>query len=83
MASFDQVREIVRARPFTPFSIRLMDGRRLAVSHPESIAVGPPGMDLLHYASDGAWHYIDVPNIVSIEMGPQSAAPTTGNGANT
>jgi virulence-associated protein VagC len=34
------VREALLKRPFEPFSIRLADGRSLAVRHPEMVAVG-------------------------------------------
>jgi len=34
------VREALLRRPFEPFSIRLADGRSLAVRHPEMVAVG-------------------------------------------
>jgi hypothetical protein len=80
MASYDQVREAILARPFQPFVVRLMDGRHFTANHPESVAVGQPGMDMLFVATDGVWHYIDVPNIVSLEMGPVQAKPASGNG---
>ena len=34
------VREALRRQPFEPFSIRLADGRSLAIRHPETVAVG-------------------------------------------
>jgi hypothetical protein len=34
------LREALRRRPFEPFSIRLADGRSLAIRHPETVAVG-------------------------------------------
>jgi hypothetical protein len=34
------IREALHRQPFEPFSIRLADGRSLAVPHPEMVAVG-------------------------------------------
>ena len=34
------LREALRRRPFEPFSIRLADGRSLAIRRPETVAVG-------------------------------------------
>jgi hypothetical protein len=36
----DQLRELVRTRPFIPFVIHVADGRSIEVSHPEMIAYG-------------------------------------------
>lgn len=38
--NLEGVREALLKRPFEPFSIRLADGRSLAVRHPEMVAVG-------------------------------------------
>ena len=34
------IREALHRQPFKPFDIRLTDGRRISVHHPDSVAVG-------------------------------------------
>jgi hypothetical protein len=46
----DAVRELLPAQPFSPFTIRLVDGRGLVVPHPDFVAVSP--RQVVHIASD-------------------------------
>ena len=38
----NEVREVLKASPFTPFSLRLVDGSTVRIDHPE-FALLPPG----------------------------------------
>jgi hypothetical protein len=35
----NSIRNALRERPFRPFELRLMDGRRVPVTHPEFVAM--------------------------------------------
>lgn len=39
--SLNTVRDALRAQPFEPFTIRLVDGRSEYIKHPEFVALGP------------------------------------------
>ena len=83
MSTTGQIREVIKAQPFRPFTLRLADGRSYSVSHPEFAMVAPSGMDLVFVGGDEAIHMIYVPLIVEIEFpAPQPAQPGRGgNGA--
>jgi hypothetical protein len=34
------IRDVIRSTPFQPFTLRMNDGRKFHVAHPESIALG-------------------------------------------
>jgi cysteine desulfurase len=44
----DAVREMLHAQPFSPFTIRLVDGRGFAVPHPDFVAVRQAGHPVGH-----------------------------------
>jgi hypothetical protein len=46
----DAVRELLHAQPFSPFTIRLVDGRGFGVPHPNFVAVSP--RQVLHISSE-------------------------------
>ena len=39
--NIEVLREAVRARPFTPFTLRMNDGREFFIPHPEFVLVAP------------------------------------------
>jgi hypothetical protein len=41
MALTDHMREAVRAQPFRPFDLVLVDGRRYTIEHPDWLAIPP------------------------------------------
>lgn len=41
--SSDLIREFVRRQPFKPFTIRMNDGRKFDIKHPDFVAVFPDG----------------------------------------
>ena len=69
----EQIRKLYWAKPFIPFTIHLADGRALAVSHPESMALGPNGRSIAVYQADGAFHTVIVSLITDVAESPKSA----------
>jgi len=59
------IREALHKQPFEPFSIRLADGRSLAVPHPEMVAVGKRRVIVVE--PDDAWMVIEPSLFVSLD----------------
>jgi hypothetical protein len=84
MATINQIRQALSARPFQAFTLYLADGRTCFVRHPDFIAIPPaPHRREIVYWSDGETHLIDPGLIVSIVMptpdqASQNQAATTG-----
>lgn len=75
------VRDALHAQPFSPFTIRLADGRSLHVPHPDFVALTP--RRVIVGAVDDTWSVVEPLLIVSFEhaAGTQgSEAEGGGNG---
>jgi hypothetical protein len=68
------VREALLKRPFEPFSIRLADGRSLAIRHPEMVAVGK--RRIIVVAPDDSWSVIEPLLIVSLDYNGEHSRQT-------
>jgi hypothetical protein len=80
-----EILALIRARPFVPFRIHLLDGRTYEVLHPElvmpgarSILVGFNANPALPYFDAGRHEILSLLAISSLE--PVSAAKPSGNG---
>ena len=69
----DKLKEVIRAQPFKPFVIHLADGRRISVSHPESISLSPSGRMAHLFSGDETSHFIDVLLITELEVKTRSS----------
>ena len=78
----DEIRNLLRARPFVPFTVHLPEGRSVKVTHPDFALLSPTGRTLLAYDTDESFNMIDVMLIASVEVGPPSAQPSAGTPAN-
>ena len=58
------------ARPFAPFFLRLADGQRLPVKHPEMLAYSPKGRMAVVYLEDGSFEHADLLLITGFEVKP-------------
>jgi hypothetical protein len=56
------------ARPFQPFAIRLGDGQRLPVSHPEMLAYAPRSRTATVYRDDGSFEIVDLLLVTGLEV---------------
>lgn len=63
----EQLRKIHQARPFHPFEIHLADGRSLLVSHPECLAITPPGRTIGVGLDDGTIEIVDLLLVTSLK----------------
>ncbi len=53
MATREQLRDMVSARPFRPYVITLADGQTFTIRHPELVACDVRGRDLEINTDDG------------------------------
>jgi hypothetical protein len=70
------LRPALRASPFRPFILRLVDGREIPVRHPEFVAVSPNGRQAFSFNEDDSWTIMEPLLISSLDF----FAPTTKNG---
>lgn len=59
------IREALHRQPFEAFTIRLADGRKLAVGHPDFVAVGPRRAIVI--GPDDSWCVVEPLLIVSLD----------------
>jgi hypothetical protein len=59
------IREALHRQPFAPFNIRLADGRKLPVRHPDFVAVGPRRAIVI--GPDNSWSVVEPLLIVSLD----------------
>ena len=80
----EEVRKLLRTRPFQPFTIHLPEGRSVEVTNADFALLSPNGRTLIAYDRDESFNLIDVMLITSIESGPplasaQPSQPTPSN----
>jgi len=59
------IREALHRQPFEPFTIRLTDGRKLPVRHPDFVAVG--NRRAIVIGPDNSWSVVKPLLIVSLD----------------
>jgi hypothetical protein len=60
------IREALHKQPFSPFALRLADGRTLPVGHPDFVALHPRRIIVVN--GDASWSVVEPLLIVSIEL---------------
>ncbi len=58
--------ELLQARPFQPFDIRLADGRAIRVHHPEFASRSPTGRTAVIFQPDDSMTIIDLFLVLSL-----------------
>ena len=61
------IREFAHAMPFTPFVVRMNDGRRFAIEHPDYISVSPQGGKLIIYDAEENETHLSGLHVASVE----------------
>jgi hypothetical protein len=74
------IREALHAQPFSPFTIRLADGRALHVPHPDFVALTP--RRVIVGALDDTWSVVEPLLIVSLEHAAGAPGGDAGSGGN-
>lgn len=78
----ESLESVIRAQPFLPFSLRLADGSRVEVRHPELIAHAPGARTVIVVGSDESFRVLDVALIIELEVGPPQPAGTIAENPN-
>ncbi len=74
--TIDQLRMVVKAEPFKPFTVSLADGRRFLVPHPKFVWVPPKASRTFNIAGEGEdQSIIDLLLVTSIDFG--NGAPSS------
>jgi hypothetical protein len=85
VVTIEEIRELKRADPFRPFTLRLHDGNQVVITTPESIALSPNGKSVI--VSNGKkGPFLPVSEIASVrtlQAGPPKAGLSTSDGART
>ena len=63
-----EFRSVFDAQPFRPFTVRLADGREVAVPHQEYALLSPTGRTLIVYADDGSFQVLDLMLATSLQV---------------
>jgi hypothetical protein len=65
--SSDEVRNMLRAKPFRPFQINLADGDSFQIVHPDFAIISPSGQTIVAYTPKNEMKIIDLFLVTSIE----------------
>ena len=74
------LRELHEARPFTPFTIGLSDGRKLHMPHNEFFSFFSSGRSAILTHMDDSFTLIDLLMITTMDVKPKGGRRTTKNG---
>ena len=69
----NDLRSLLHARPFKPLVLRLADGHKAEIPHPEFAALSPDGSTVVIFGLRGLRHIIDTLLVVSVEVNPHTA----------
>ena len=56
----DEIRTLLHAQPFIPFTIHLADGRKLRIAHPDFVATAHKSNTIIVYLPDDSFHVVDL-----------------------
>jgi hypothetical protein len=70
----EDIRKLVHATPFIPFTIHLADGGHLRVPTVDHVAVPPAGGRVMVFHEDGTWDMISALLISRITVDRESGA---------
>lgn len=74
------IQQALREEPFSPFYLRLDDGRAIRVAHREAVALTPKGRSIVVMQQDGSTDRIDILHIVSIDSRSGGTGRSATNG---
>jgi hypothetical protein len=69
----EQLKSVMHAQPFRPFTIHMGGGRAFYVKHPDFIARSPSGRMVIVYADDESHSILDMLLVTDLEVHAQAA----------
>ena len=64
----EQLRTVLRAASFRPFTIYLADGRQIPVRHPDFLAQSPTGRTIIVYQEDDTFSIVDLLLVTELKV---------------
>jgi hypothetical protein len=64
----ERIRELVRASPFRPFNLVLLDGRKLPVDAPYFLGISPDGRLMSHSSLDGGFERLVPQRVADVDF---------------
>jgi hypothetical protein len=61
-------REHLEMRPFHPFVVRTVSGRKHSVKHPDYLLIPPVGDTFLIVEADGTMHHLGISYVEAVEV---------------
>lgn len=65
----EEIRNALRAQPFTPFVFCTSDGREYPVRHPEFVAIFPGGRSIVVTFDEANWDVLDLMHVSPLHFG--------------
>jgi hypothetical protein len=76
--TLDQFALVIRAQPFQPFRMVMVDGTSFAVDHPEFVSISRRGRSVTFHAQDNTLHLLDAALMVDVAtIDERESAPTS------
>jgi hypothetical protein len=66
----EQLKSVLHAQPFRPFTIHMGDGRAFFVKHQDFIARSPSGRTVIVYGDDESHSILDMLLVTELEIHP-------------
>lgn len=63
-----ELREVIKAQPFQPFTLGLADGRIIPVPHIDYISLSPGGWTAIIWKDQGGYFLVDVASVTALEV---------------
>jgi hypothetical protein len=70
-----RIRELLQARPFQPFIIRMADGQEYRIDHPDFVLAASDIPQIIIEELDGRVHFLSALLVTSVEHAGPAAAP--------
>lgn len=74
--TIEQLRTTLGTKPFQPFAVRMADGRKFPIPHPDFLSMSPVGRTAVIFHPDGAASIVDLLLMTELELSPPAGAGT-------
>ena len=66
----EQLKDVINAQPFRPFTIHMGDGRTFLVKHQDFISRSPSGRTVIVYGDNDSFSILDLLLVTELEVHP-------------
>ena len=78
--TIEQLRKVMKSKPFRPFTLRIADGSRIRVPHPDFLWFGPDAPRSIVVYEDGGYFIVDLLLVAAIDLTSHKAGGPKSNG---